>query len=188
MASDYKVNAGRRLLMDRMAEFGRELGHQQDVLEVGIAGDKDSHGQPCPGANREFFSYATYTTLDKWPDLHPNIVGDLCDPILCATLANRFDLVICSQVLEHVWDIHAAARGLYTMTRPGGVCIVDTPFGSPWHADTAQGGDYWRLTRQGMGKLLTQAGFGAVRVSEITNPHTGALEVVSALACKIEVS
>ena len=40
---------------------------------------------------------------------------------------HRFDRVICSEVMEHVHDVGAAARELARVLRPGGVCAVTVP-------------------------------------------------------------
>jgi SAM-dependent methyltransferase len=42
--------------------------------------------------------------------------------------SNRFDLVICYHVLEHVPDDAAALSELYRVLKPGGECLVQTPF------------------------------------------------------------
>lgn len=42
---------------------------------------------------------------------------------------NRFDLIICYHVLEHIPDDRAAMAELYRVLAPGGVCVVQTPFG-----------------------------------------------------------
>lgn len=42
--------------------------------------------------------------------------------------SNRFDLVFCYHVLEHVPDDAAALSELYRVLKPGGQCLVQTPF------------------------------------------------------------
>lgn len=163
--------------------MARRFGLRRRILEIGIAGDCDTEGKPLPGANREFFRSGHYATMDIHTSLNPDILLDLCDTEGVKLYAGAFDLVICSQVLEHVWEIHKAAKALHTLTASGGACIVDTPFGAPWHADTDSGGDYWRLTHQGMGHLLEGAGFEMIEVVELKAPG-GATEVVSATAYK----
>jgi predicted SAM-dependent methyltransferase len=39
-----------------------------------------------------------------------------------------FDLILCSHVLEHVWEDQAAMGELYRVLRPGGVVLVMTPW------------------------------------------------------------
>lgn len=44
---------------------------------------------------------------------------------------NQFDLVVCSEVLEHVPDIQSAIRELHRVIKPAGVFIVSSP---NWHS------------------------------------------------------
>lgn len=41
---------------------------------------------------------------------------------------NYFDLVICTDVLEHVFDLYGACTQLLRVTRPGGILVVRTPY------------------------------------------------------------
>ena len=61
-----------------------------------------------------------------------------------APLASRsFELLICSEVLEHVPDCDAAFGELVRILRPGGHLILTTPFAFPLHEEPR---DYTRLT------------------------------------------
>ncbi len=144
----------RRVIRAKMAELARTLPPAQRVLEIGIAGDDP------PGANREFFHAPVYQTADKQADLKPDFVLDLTE----APRGEQWDLVICSQVLEHVWDLEAAFEGLWRLTALGGRCIVDLPFCYPPHGDLGEQVDFWRLTPQALERLLRRAGFGKVEV------------------------
>ena len=41
---------------------------------------------------------------------------------------NEFDLIICFHVLEHIEDDAVAIKELYRILKPGGKCIVQTPY------------------------------------------------------------
>jgi SAM-dependent methyltransferase len=80
---------------------------------------------------------------------------------LCAPLAGheRYDVVICEQVIEHVTDPVQAAANLRGLCVTGGHVIVSTPFLIRVHELPAYGmGDYWRFTPRGLRTLLEQAG------------------------------
>lgn len=94
---------------------------------------------------------------------------DLCAPL---TVADRYDIVICQQVLEHVIDPLRAAENLRGLCRPGGHVIVSTPFLIRVHELPAYGmPDYWRFTPRGLRVLLERAGLGVDEVGSWGNRH-----------------
>jgi SAM-dependent methyltransferase len=86
---------------------------------------------------------------------------------LCAPLQGRerYDVVICEQVIEHVVDPVKAAENLYGLCAPGGHVIVSAPFLIRVHELPAYGmGDYWRFTPRGLRTLLERARLTVDRV------------------------
>ena len=72
----------------------------------------------------------------------------------------RYDVVICEQVLEHVVDPFLAAEHLFELCKPGGHAIVSTPFLIKQHELPLYGlRDFWRFTPRGLRTLLERAGF-----------------------------
>ena len=71
----------------------------------------------------------------------------------------RFDVVVCTQVFEHLPDPWAAARELYRVMAPGGKIVFTVPFIEPHHEAAAQFKDYWRFSLEGVRTLLEGAGF-----------------------------
>jgi len=81
---------------------------------------------------------------------------DICAPV---EQPERYDVVICEQVLEHVVDPSAAAANLRELCVPGGRVIVSTPFLIRLHELPDYGmGDYWRFTPRGIRTLLERGG------------------------------
>lgn len=72
-----------------------------------------------------------------------------------------FDIIFCSEVLEHVWDWSAALKEFYRVLRPGGKLIGMAPFLYRIHGHPY---DYHRLTDEGWRKGLEQSGFSIERV------------------------
>ncbi len=70
-----------------------------------------------------------------------NIAGD-CDYIFdLNSLGNilpeqKFDLILCSQVFEHVWNISNAIENLKKLTTQGGYVFVNVPFSNMVHRDS----------------------------------------------------
>ena len=88
---------------------------------------------------------------------------DLCEPI---AQPERFDVVICEQVLEHVPDPFLAVENLRELCIPGGRVIVSTPFLIRVHEVPILNDlkDYWRFTPRGLRTLLER---GGLEVDEI---------------------
>lgn len=79
---------------------------------------------------------------------------------LCAPLPEgheRYDVVICEQVIEHVEDPWAAVANLRRLAVPGGHVIVSTPFLIRVHEEWGML-DYWRFTPRGLRTLLEGCG------------------------------
>lgn len=101
------------------------------------------------GENHRSRPWRSYESL-MYPDF------DVCAPV---ELKERFDVVICEQVLEHVPDPWAAAKNLKELCVPGGHLIVSTPFLIRVHELLLFGMyDYWRFTPRGLRVLLESAG------------------------------
>ena len=69
---------------------------------------------------------------------------------------NKFDCIICSEVLEHVPDPVRLMAESRTLLKTGGILILTTLFAFPYHAYP---NDYFRYSEQGLRYVLEQAGF-----------------------------
>lgn len=61
-----------------------------------------------------------------------NLHLDLNEPHESSKL-EEYDLVLCSQVIEHVWNLHQALNNLMNMTRPGGFLWIGCPASNRAH-------------------------------------------------------
>lgn len=123
-------------------EFSKLIPQSSEILYVGTAGNPDGKfEQP------HLFPNAKITTFDVDPKWKPDIVGDItCPP---AELYGLFDLVIMTQVIEHIPNLFDVPYGIMKALRKNGYAIIDCPFNYPYHADESFG-DYWRITKDGM--------------------------------------
>jgi SAM-dependent methyltransferase len=70
-----------------------------------------------------------------------------------------FDLVLCTQVLEHVQDPAAVLSEIHRVLRPGGAVLLSTHGVFLFHPDPpGTDGDYWRWTHAGLRKMVGAAG------------------------------
>ena len=73
--------------------------------------------------------------------------------------AASFDLVLCTQVLEHSMNPWAAVREIHRILKPGGHLIVSAPHVWFFHPHPT---DHWRFTQEGMAHLCREAGLEPV--------------------------
>jgi SAM-dependent methyltransferase len=70
-----------------------------------------------------------------------------------------FDMILCLYVLEHVYELEDAVRGIHRALKPGGTAVIAVPHLYPYHDEPH---DYWRFTEHSLRRLL--APFGALEV------------------------
>ncbi|GJD63092.1 class I SAM-dependent methyltransferase [Methylobacterium frigidaeris] len=88
------------------------------------------------------------------------------------------DVVLCTEVLEHIETPAPFVDNLFRCLRPGGRLVITVPFAARWHFVPY---DYWRYTPSSLDLLLRQAGFRDVRVTARGNPVTVACYKAMAL-------
>jgi SAM-dependent methyltransferase len=66
-----------------------------------------------------------------------------------------FDLVLCTQVLEHAEDAAQGVRELHRVTAPGGRVLASTHGVQAYHPSPT---DLWRWTHEGLAKLFRDNG------------------------------
>jgi SAM-dependent methyltransferase len=127
---------------------------QLDVLEI------------SPG-DREFGSQFAFKSVSRAD--YPSF--DICRDRL---EENRFDLIIADQVFEHLLWPYRAARNVHAMLKPGGHCLITTPFLLRVHNAPV---DCSRWTELGIRYLLAECGFP---LENITTGSWGNRECVRA--------
>jgi len=101
----------------------------------------------------DLFGAAWYLGLDRSLDgARPDILADACHLPLAGGCA---DIVLCTQVLEHVRRPADLLAECARLLRPGGQLVLSAPFWWPLHEEPH---DYLRFTRHGLAALLDDAG------------------------------
>lgn len=145
------------------------------MLYCGVAGNPLTHnGKPGLDHPHLFKDY-NLTTLDfdvKWL---PDVVGDITKPRDWWN-GRPYDLVVITQVIEHIPNLWDVSAGLRTVVKNDGLIIVDGPWGpkSPdYHGEPPSFGDYWRISKDGMRALFSED-FNIVQISA-TDANTSCL-------------
>lgn len=136
-----------RQIEARLAEIAR---HRTDlrVLDIGCGG-KPYLPFVAPYA-------VSYCGIDSAP-------GPAVDLVVAAEQLpfddESFDLVLCTQVLEHVQDPRATIAEIHRVLAPGGGALVSTHGVFLFHPDPPPSDqDYWRWTHAGLRKEFGRAG------------------------------
>jgi len=65
---------------------------------------------------------------------------------------DKYEVILCLSVLEHIYDYQKAIDNLHAALREGGQCVIFAPFGYPLHDEP---GDYWRFTEHALRRMLS---------------------------------
>jgi len=131
----------------------RSAGLRARILDVGCG----------PKPYYPFFAdvAAEYTGLDVVPTPSADVVGFVEEMPL---ESGRFDLVLCTQVLEHCDDPIRAVAELRRVTAPGGRVLASTHGVMAYHPSPE---DHWRWTHTGLARLFRTAEWSAVTVTPV---------------------
>jgi SAM-dependent methyltransferase len=100
--------------------------------------------------------FAPYAAEYVGVDVVPNPAAELLGPVEALPVEDAgFDVVLCTQVLEHCDDPVQAVRELRRVTAPGGRVLASTHGVQVYHPSPH---DYWRWTHEGLARLFEQNG------------------------------
>lgn len=83
-----------------------------------------------------------------------------------------FDVIICTQVLEHVAAPEKALSELYRLLAPGGLLLLSVPFHSFIHGSPD---DYWRFTPSALKKMVSRWDFETVHYDGYGNTYAAGM-------------
>jgi SAM-dependent methyltransferase len=90
-------------------------------------------------------------SFDKAKSDNVDVVGDIYELDKFFPPAS-FNMVICTDVIEHVNEPFSAIKNISAVLKTGGIFLASCPFDKELHGEDY--GDYWRITRQGWKELL----------------------------------
>ncbi|NJP07110.1 MAG: class I SAM-dependent methyltransferase [Chloroflexaceae bacterium] len=115
---------------------------------------------------RDLFSPAQITAYDILDVIDRGEATIVADIQHCPEVAsNTYDVIVCTQVLEHIANPFKAIAELQRILKPGGTLLLTVPAAYPYHAIPQ---DYWRYTRDSL-HLLLDPGFEQVTVHSYGN-------------------
>lgn len=140
----------------------------QRILEVGSRDINGSLRQHCILHRPKM-----YIGVDMVPGAGVDIVMDATD-LHTLFAPNAFDVVICTEMLEHCYSWYQAISSMHHVLRPDGHLLLTTRGpGFPRHDYPS---DYWRFKFGRLCRYLYEVGFEGMGSSRPDNPDTpGAL-------------
>mgnify|MGYP001238904538 CR=1 FL=1 len=99
----------------------------------------------------EFFKKASIKTLDIDPQSGASYIADLCVNNEALIPSASFDIIVCTEVLEHTLNPFHALDEIERILKPGGIAITSTPCNFRIHGPLP---DCWRFTEHGLKQLF----------------------------------
>lgn len=106
--------------------------------------------QDHEGARPYFSKEVLIETFDINPVAGCTYTGDICITNK-AIPSERFDFIVCTEVLEHTVQPFNAVREMFRLCKPGGYLFLTVPFNFRIHGPLP---DCWRFTEHGLREVI----------------------------------
>lgn len=128
----------KKITRRNLEKFLKRHATDKRVLDIGSGGS----------SYHQFFPHRL--TLDVDPARNPEVVGDAHN---LPFLDGEFEVILCTEVLEHVKNPFKVEEEIWRVLKLGGVLILTTRFVFPLH-DVPN--DFWRFTKYGLAHLFSR--------------------------------
>lgn len=153
-----------KMLRQNVSDFIARAGKLYDCSDMIIL---DIAPQDHEGA-RPYFPCSTVETLDINPASGATYIADLCKTNSGNVPSDRFDLIVCTEVLEHTLNPFLAVTEMRRILKPGGFVLISTPFNFRIHGPLP---DCWRFTEHGLKALFSsENGFEISDLTPLEDP------------------
>ncbi|MDB5175754.1 MAG: methyltransferase [Candidatus Saccharibacteria bacterium] len=136
-----------QMLRDDVSNFMKNSGLEYDAAGSVVL---DIAPQDHEGA-KPYFPLASVETLDIDPESGATYIADLCKNNASVIPADHFDIVVCTEVLEHTLNPFLAVDEIKRILKPGGIALISTPYNFRIHGPLP---DCWRFTEHGLRALF----------------------------------
>lgn len=154
LLNDLSYSFRRYYVDDFMYKSMKDIPEESYLLDIG--GKKLN--------KRGEFNIEDYNLSVKYANIDSSTNPDfLCDSSSVPVPENSFDVVVLSEVLEHLENPMKTLNEAYRILRPGGKMLLCTPFMFHVHGDPQ---DYARYTDYWYEKVLTQINFKNIKIEK----------------------
>jgi SAM-dependent methyltransferase len=139
-----------RYHLDRhLRGFSTEIGHSSVTLDVGSGKSPFEH----------VFDSNKYVAVDHNVFDRVHVLGDVC---MLPFKAGSMDLVLCTEVIEHVRNTGQALNEILRVSKKGGYLVLTVPLLIGMHDEA----DYFRFTETMLTGLLEEHGFVILQIKK----------------------
>lgn len=123
--------------------FAAEV-HEQRILELG-SGRQDL-GVDAYSVKFAFDQSNDFIQSDVVPEYGHEIID-----VTAMEFEEEFDVILCLNVLEHLFDFDAAVKRIHQALKQGGKAVIVVPVFYPYHDEPF---DFWRFTEHALRRML----------------------------------
>ena len=135
---------GSRRWMNKNVERVAATTRDARILELGSG--RQDFGTDAYSAKKYFDASNEFVQSDVDPSYGHDIVD-----VTQMEFADEFDMILCLNVLEHVFEHREAIGRIHAALRPAGRVLIQVPMFFPFHDEPH---DYWRFTEHSLRILL----------------------------------
>lgn len=135
------------VIRENVSAFIKEQAEKHDALDVRVL---DIAPQDHGGA-REFFVKSEVLTADIDEKSNADYIVDILENNVEKIPDESFDIIVCTEVIEHTLNPFLAIDEIQRMLKKGGYLFMSTPFNFRIHGPLP---DCWRFTEHGIRALL----------------------------------
>ena len=139
------VSGNRRFYYRELKKIAKE-SEGKVILEIGSG--KKVNGKYSYSASHLFPDAKEFIMTDVDPKFGHRVLD-----ITKSDEKDKYDIVLCLNVLEHVYDYNLAIANLRKSLKSGGLLVIAVPFAFPLHDEP---NDYWRFTEHTLKIILKE--------------------------------
>lgn len=113
---------------------------------------------------KQFFLKSRVLTADIDQNSGADFIVDICENNADKISSGLFDIVVCTEVLEHTLNPFLAIEEIFRILKQDGVLLMSTPFDFRIHGPLP---DCWRFTEHGIRALLKE--FDQIEINSLPN-------------------
>ncbi len=149
------------LIRKNVSKFLQDCGKRYDKEGILLDIAPQEHEGAAP-----YFKLMRVETLDINPNSNATYIADICSNNSDKISDNFFDIVVCTEVLEHTFNPFDAVKEIYRILKPSGLLLASVPFNFRIHGPLP---DCWRFTEHGIRYLLNK--FQDVEIQSLETPE-----------------